>query len=200
VKRWNRLVAAVVLGMTLAGCADVTRDEPLTTTPAAPSASPAPTARFDASTPEELRVREPKDARGIPICELLTRDQLVELGLDPATARPDSFLRGESCSWRLADGSSRAGVGLSTDPEAQKLPDFYRLRRVSHNFEILQVAGHPAVRSDDTPVGGCVLYVAAADEQILSAKGYVDSRGLPDPCAPARRMAELVLSNLPPLR
>jgi hypothetical protein len=193
--RWVRVTSAVLVSVALASCAQVGGEAHS----AAPSISAMPTARFDASTPPELRVREPKDARGIPVCELLTRDQLLELGLDPATAQPDSFLRGETCSWRFADGSTRAGVGLSVDPAAQKLPDFYRLRNTSTNFQILDIAGHPAVRSDDRPVGDCSLYVAVSDLQILSTNGYADGRALPDPCAPARRMAELVLSNLSPL-
>jgi hypothetical protein len=199
-KSWNGVAAAVALAVALAGCADMAGDAPPATTAAAPPTSSEATARFDASTPEELRARDPKDARGIPVCELLTRDQLLQLGLDPATARPNSFLRGDGCSWRLADDSTRAAVGLTIDPQAYKLPDFYRIRDSFQVFEILEVAGHPAVRADGEPTGECTLNVAISDVQILTTEGYLDGRVLPDPCAPARRMAELVLSNLPPLQ
>lgn len=160
---------------------------------------PAPQSGFPADVPQELRVKEPKDARGIPACDLLTREQLVELGLDPATAQPDSRMLAESCLWYYADGSTFASVSISTDPTATKLPGMYRLHHAEAGFEILEIAGHPALRFDLDPSIQCGLAVGVADFQNLGTDGYFDRRPGPDICAQSRRMAEMVLSNLPPL-
>lgn len=73
----------------------------------------------------------------------------------------------------------------------------YQYADFKDNFEITEVAGHPAVRADFTPVGEGILYVGVADDQVFSVDAYGDGRILPDPCAPARRPAEFMLSNLP---
>lgn len=194
-------VAGLLLVVGLAGCG--AGGERAAPAPAAPSGTvdyPSVEERFTPDIPAELRVREPQDARGIAVCDLLTGAQLHELGLDQATTRMEQQQRSTGCSWRHVDGSTRAGINVSTDPIAQKLPDLYRLRNTFARFEITEVDGHPTIRGDDTDRPGCTLYVGIADEQMMSVDAYLDGRELPDPCAPARRMAEMVLANVPPLR
>jgi hypothetical protein len=198
--RTRATVLAALIGIAGTGCAAPSAPPPPPSVPPGLT-TPEQVERWtDPTIPPELRVRTPKDARGIAPCDLLTRDQLLMLGLSPDTARPISFGLAEGCVWRHADDSTAASAGLSLDPDAQKLPDLYRIRGAFQTFEILEVAGHPAVRADARPVGQCDLNVAVADLQILTLQGYLDARVLPDPCAPARRMAEMVLANLPPLR
>jgi hypothetical protein len=180
------LVVAVLAVLT--GCSTSDR-------PPGPDSQP----RFPGDVPQELRVADPKDARGIPACDLLTRDQLVELGLDPSTASPDRRLLGESCVWYYADGSTFASVSISTDPTATKLPGMYRLHHAEPGFEILQITGHPALRFDLDPAVQCGLAVGVADFQNLGTDGYYDREPRPDICAQSRRMAEMILANLPPL-
>lgn len=166
---------------------------------AIPAPPPAEPSGFPADVPQVLKVRHPKDARGIPPCALLTEAQLVELGLDPASAYPDRRLLGESCVWHYADGSTFADVSISTDPTATKLPGMYRLHHADPSFEILEIAGHPVVRYDRDPTRECGLSIGVADFQNLGTGGYYDRKPRPDICAQSRRMAEMVLSNLPPL-
>jgi hypothetical protein len=181
------VLAAAVLAV-LAGCS-----------PGAVAPPPPPEPGFPADVPQELRVEEPKDARGIPACELLTREQLVALGLDPDSARPDRRLLGESCQWDYLDGSTLADVSISTDPTATKLPGMYRLHHTDRSFEILEIAGHPALRFDRDPTRECSLAIGVADFQNLGTGGYYDREPRPDICAQSRRMAEMILANLPPL-
>ncbi|MGQ0573324.1 MAG: DUF3558 domain-containing protein [Pseudonocardia sp.] len=196
-------VSLVLVGfVVLAGCA---------ATPAPPPPAPAPGVealdpplepglptieeRFTPDVPAELRVRNPKDARGLDPCDLLTPAQLDGFGLDPATARTNPARYGTGCLWQYRDGSTSAGVRLATDPNAAKLPDIWKLRQNDVVFEIRQIAGHPALRSDQLP-DECDLSIAVADYQIVGVNAYGDGRALPDPCGPAVRMAELIIANI----
>jgi hypothetical protein len=149
--------------------------------------------------PVQLRVREPRDSRGIAPCDLLTRAQLRELGLDPASAFPDARGMEQSCTWHTPDKSDNAGLGISTDPRASKLPSMYRVHHDEPWFQILEIAGHPALRFDPQPERDCGLSIAIADLQNLGVGATADRTPRPDPCAETRRMAEMILSNLPPL-
>lgn len=191
--------ALLVVAVGLTGCAASTPPSSSAAVPSTaqmPDGVPTVDERFTSDIPAELRVTAPKDAGGIGPCDLLTEDQLIDFGLDPRTARTDPTLYGSVCQVQYRDGSTSAGIGLSTDPRASKLPDLYRLRDNYGKFEILQVAGHPALRADRAPTGQCALNLAIADDQIAVLNVYTDGRLLPDPCAPARRMAELIISNL----
>ncbi|MGQ0576997.1 MAG: hypothetical protein ACT4RN_22765 [Pseudonocardia sp.] len=55
---------------------------------------------------------------------------------------------------------------LTTEPEAAKLPDPYRLRVTRRNVEIRQIAGSPVIR-DDTHLHECHLVLAVADTQLI---------------------------------
>jgi hypothetical protein len=145
---------------------------------------------------EQLTVTTPRDATGIAACDLLTPTQLRTLGLDPDRARGrQAFDGADICAWKLLDGTTSANLRITRDNLAGVeggYQDDY-----AENFAMLRIGGHPAIRKDFEPVGECVLFVALNDAEVFSVEGYVDGRILPDPCAPARAMAEAVLSNLP---
>lgn len=79
------------------------------------------------------------------------------------------------------------------------LDGIYLVRDDYAVFEPTEVAGHPAVQADLTTESGCTLYIAIADHQGVATSGNLAGRSVPDPCGLSRRMAELILSNLPPL-
>jgi hypothetical protein len=99
----------------------------------------------------------------------------------------------------IDDDSNVAGVTLATDLSISGLEGLYLVRDTFDVFEPGEVGGHPSVRADRNANGRCSIYVAIADDQLLSTDGNLAGRPLPDPCEPSRRMAELVLSNLPDL-
>ncbi|MGQ0574588.1 MAG: DUF3558 domain-containing protein [Pseudonocardia sp.] len=190
-----RGVAALALALALGGC---TGAPPPPAAPA-PSAEPQPQGRtiderFTPDIPPELRVRDPKDIRGLDTCALLTPAQLDELGLDPDSDRRHGGA-GQQCTWQYRDGSTSAGLDVVTNPRLAKLPDIYRLRDAKVVFEIRQIAGHPALRADHL-TDECRLYLAVTDTQLVAISAYADARVLPDPCGPAVRMAEMVIANL----
>ena len=75
----------------------------------------------------------------------------------------------------------------------------YRLHHAEAGFEILQIARHPALRFDRDPMRECGFSVGVADLQNVGVFGYADRKPRPDICAQSRRMAEMILANLPPL-
>jgi hypothetical protein len=160
-----------------------------------------PNGEWPPDIPLHLHVREPKDARGIAACDLLTSTQLRQLGLDPATAHPDARGMAQSCVWHTPAHSDYAGVDISTDPRASKLPSMYRVHYEETWFQMLEIVGHPALRFDPEPDRSCGFSIAIADLQNLGVVADIGNRTpRPDPCAKTRRMAEMILSNLPPLR
>lgn len=159
-----------------------------------------PNGEWPPDVPLSLKVREPLDARGIAACDLLTTAQLRTLGLDPATARPDAEGYAEGCAWDYADGSDHAVVSVSTDHRASKLPSLYRVHHDQPNYRQFEIAGHPAIRSNSVPDRDCSFTVAAADLHTIVVSGSFSQTRRPDPCKESLPMAELILSNLPPLR
>jgi len=188
--------SAVLLLAAMAACTAPAAPGPRAEAPAGPVVYPFPSS----AVPEEIRVRDPKDARGISYCELLTGPQLVALGLEPETAQAGpSGLSFGGCDWRPAgDPDNLAGFGIRVDSAEPALRGVYIERSEEYLFEPTEVAGHPAVAIRDNPGAGCVLEVAVADDQLLSADANTISRPIPDDCDRARRIAEAVLANLPP--
>lgn len=145
-------------------------------------------------------VREPKDARDVVACDLLTDAQLAQLGLLADTARQAESPTTQSCSWSSAtDDTNPAGVEINKDTSIAALDGIYILRDVLVNFEEREISGHPALRGDYNDDGSCTIYTAISDYQGMSTAANAAGRPLPDPCELPVRMAEFILSNLPPL-
>lgn len=79
------------------------------------------------------------------------------------------------------------------------LDDIYVIKDSFAAFEPTEVAGHPAIHADQVAGGACTIYTAISDYQIVATDGD-EAAHATDRCAPSRRMAEMILSNLPPLR
>jgi len=188
-----RSTCALVLLAVLAGCAI-----PGTSAPAAPAATSAPAFPPGDEIPQEIQVRTPKDARGLPVCAMITPDQLTALGLRPETARgadPPVAAPYSDCTWTLtADPDDAAGIAVRTDTAHPALLGVYRVRSALSMFEPTQVSGHPAVAERGHPTGPCSIDVGIADDQLLSATGSTRRHA---PCDLSRRLAEAVLANLP---
>jgi hypothetical protein len=203
----RRALLAVALLSTTALLTVLTACAPSAPTTPTPAAATPTTKRFPPGDeiPENIRVRHPKDARGIPVCDMLTDAQLVELGLQPGTARSKPFDRFVNfCGWRIAGSRyDMTGIGVRVDSEHPALLGIYRIHQAGppfHRFEPTEIAGYPAVEAQTGPTSECEVNVGIADDQLLGVGDttYVD--GVPVPCDHARRIAEAVLANLPPMR
>lgn len=174
-----------------------------TTGPTAPAGTALPGESASRTEPPLFApaVPDPKDARGVAACDLLTDDQLSELGLVPGSGQAATTAQTRRCSWSSAvDDTNPAVVDLLAETPTAPLDFLYRLRGTSEVWEELVITGHPAVRQDQYDDNSCSIYVAVSDHQAFGTDGNSARRDLPDPCALSRRMAELILSNLPPLR
>lgn len=145
-------------------------------------------------------VRDPKDIRGVPPCEVLTDLQLRELDLLPESARELADPVTKRCGWSSAiDDTNPAGLEINSDTNLAVLDLMENLRDNFARYEPTEVAGHPAIRADDVADNSCALVIAIADHQGVSIEYNLANRPLPDPCDIPRRMGEFILSNLPPL-
>jgi hypothetical protein len=81
------------------------------------------------------------------------------------------------------------------------LRNVYAQRSTYSVFEIIEIAGHPAIRTKSNSEGtSCYVQVAAAERQTLTLRFTSLRQGLEEPCGPAKALAENVLANLPPLK
>lgn len=200
-RRSTTVVAALLAVAVVTGCAATTVGSGA---PAPPAGTPAPTTSpVPKKEPPQYApaVSEPKDARGIAACDLITDAQLVELELRPETAEETSIPGStRSCTWSSAvDVANPAGLELNDDTTIPALDGLHLVRDVFFTYEPLEVAGHPAVRTDYNDFGDCTIATAIADYQGVTTEGNGDGSNTADPCGRSIRMAEAILSNLPPL-
>lgn len=194
-RAWLALLGTI--GAYLSGCA--TYVEP-PSSPTASSALPSSTTGTPSAAPRFApSVPSPKDARGIGECDLLTPGQIGDLGLAADTADPGVSGAARVCTWAYRDRRNTAGLQIATERTIPGLDGIYIQRSGFAVFEPVTVSGHPGFHADQVPGDGCSLYIAIADHQLMTVSANLRGEPLPDPCAPSRRMAEMILSNLPPL-
>lgn len=143
-------------------------------------------------------VSEPKDASGIEACDLLTDDQVLELGLVADSAEQvDLRARIQSCVWSSAIyPASPVSIQKNIDTGVPVLDGLDLISDGVLLYEDVEVAGHPGKRGELSDSGTCTIMVAASDYQGIAAKTVQPE---PDPCSTPLRMVEFVLVNLPPL-
>ncbi|MGQ0573824.1 MAG: DUF3558 family protein [Pseudonocardia sp.] len=194
---------ALVLVVALAGCAPgVLPGLPAVPGIPGPDGPPYEGLAFDiALVPVELRVPEPKDARGIRACDLLTPAQLAEVGLRAETGERVPTSQGDQCASQTVEGDLEiVGIGSNTGLRNPGLPGVYVNARGASLFEPITIAGHPGARLRLRPGSGCEVTAASSDDQLVGANGAESPRDGSDDCARYERITELILSNLPPRR
>lgn len=202
-RRRYRLVAALLV-VVAAGCAsDEPAGRPVTDAAIAPtSAGSGPGGQAPAPSREPLRysepVAEPKDARGVEACELITDEQVAQLGLIPESAEQRDQGPGiQTCVWSSAIyPTSPVSIQKSTEGVVPVLDGMHLIENPLLPDEDRVVAGHPAVRSELADTGFCTITAAVSDYQGIGVK---NDQPKSDPCPASMRIAEFVLSNLPPL-
>jgi len=145
-------------------------------------------------------VQEPRDVTGIAPCDLATPEQLAAVGIDqPGQVAKFEEISGiPSCVWR--DAARTREVYLSSLTGVDVLSNIYAQRDTYAEFEVTEIAGYPAVRTQNISGGtSCFLDVGVAEMQSFDVRftsiGAVD---IP-PCPEAERIAEMVVGSLPPL-
>lgn len=160
----------------------------------------APTATDRAGAPPIASPRDLTSRAAQPCASLLDPRQLRRLGL-PAVGEPiKSALGSPACSWRSGGSGKRADVTVVLQRDL--FVDSYR-RRVLPIFRPLEIDGLPAVDLQSFPgAPTCTTTVGVADNQSLdiTALAAIGRGGRPatDPCEEGHRVAEAIVSTLPP--
>ncbi|NYI83306.1 DUF3558 family protein [Saccharopolyspora hordei] len=144
------------------------------------------------------QVNDPKDATAIQPCDFLSADAATNLGVKPA-GREVEDSSNRICSWSSPDDRDR--LGLSAIPN-RSLSSYLDNRSQFADFAELTIAGHPAVRAnrnDPKKTGGCAIFLATKDDQVLSSQvDFFDKTK--DPCSLAQQALEAVVPALPVAR
>ncbi|MGI9063211.1 MAG: hypothetical protein ACR2FQ_05270, partial [Pseudonocardiaceae bacterium] len=83
--------------------------------------------------------------------------------------------------------------------DVDALSNLYLQRESYAVFELIDVAGHPAVLTQNIAGGTrCSLVVGAAERQSLDVDFTTIGTGTALPCPEAERVAEVILGNLSP--
>lgn len=147
------------------------------------------------------RVEKPRNIAAVAErpCELLNPQQAAEFGLDlPPRQLPGRFGNVE-CEWR----SSRADIWVYLSPFTDKLTleEVYDRRETLPYFEMTEIGGYPAILSrTEATLPVCDIDIKPAERQSVTVS-YDSTAFNKEPqqgCVVGRRVAETVLSNLPP--
>ena len=144
-------------------------------------------------------VTNPRDitAYGQRPCELLTREQLVALGNDQPGERRSLPYGVFECVWR--DSGFDQEIRVASYPAEDLLSAKYRNRNAYQLFRPIEVSGLPATMQQDVR-SECGVTVGLAETQAVEVDYADRTEPYEDPCGKARRIAEIVVGNLPPLR
>jgi hypothetical protein len=183
--------AVLALAAMLAGCSagDGEPDEPH-------AADAAPSSPGRARANPIPPVRNPKNLAAIGPCLLLTPVQLDANRIDQP-GRPKDVLGSSGCEW--SDQARTREIAVFVDIGNEVLGNVYAQRDSLPVFELTQVAGHPAIRTQDNVDGTCYYRVAAAEAQTLIVRFTSLRQRGEEACGPAKAFAETVIGNLPPL-
>lgn len=141
-------------------------------------------------------VRNPKNLAAIGPCLLFTPVQLEANRIDQP-GQPKDVLGSSGCEW--GDRARTRTIAVFVDIGNDVLANVYAQRDSLPVFELTQVAGHPAIRTQDNVDGTCYFRVATAEAQTLILRFTSLRQRREEACGPAKALAETVIGNLPPL-
>ncbi|GGM50376.1 hypothetical protein GCM10007977_060150 [Dactylosporangium sucinum] len=122
------------------------------------------------------------------------------IGLGPGKLTPAAraTARLDTCNWVGTGSNWMKTLIVSVNPRSG-LETTYNNRAIFTEFVELQVAGHPAVRANQTDaLAGCNLYVGLSDAQTLWVIGNSGTNGTMDQhCAISTQTAEAIIKALP---
>ncbi|MER7009875.1 DUF3558 family protein [Saccharopolyspora sp. NPDC000359] len=186
--RTTLTAAAGMLILGLAGCAN--------STPGVPE--PTTGGETTSAATDPFHIEQPKNLKAISDpCQLLTQQQLQELGAGGEPKPGESQWKQSECTWQ----SQQLTVTVSPDTiQGQGLR--YTAKIVADGEPTAEVSGYPAVHVGATS-GSCGTYVGTSDTELFYVDFSVGTDGRSNPefsdaCAAADRIAGMVIENLPP--
>lgn len=190
----RRLLATAASAFAVAGCGGASSG----------SASPESGPNAGAGSVELVPippVTAPKDVTRLADrpCDLMAPEQ--EMAFELTDPMVDEGVTGivKSCFWN-APGD--IDVDVSAFAHNPTVETIYSNRDIYPIFELTRVSGYPAVLFSETgrEVGSCAVAVKMAERQSVTViyDASLADNPPPDPCANAVRVAEVVLTNIPP--
>jgi len=144
------------------------------------------------------KVGNPKTLNGIAPCQLLTTQQLADLGATPRSQpKPDTTATGDpSCMWE----NDNVTVILAPLTKTGKGIEQTYLSKDNYSFfQPTTVDSYPAVLVDKQKLS-CGMFLGVSDTQELSLTVVVTGKNNPDsgnPCAFPPKVASAALKNIP---
>ncbi|PKW18480.1 DUF3558 domain-containing protein [Saccharopolyspora spinosa] len=180
-------VAVVALGVV--GCTQQTDGTPIETT--------APISQAASNDPGMPQVANPKNLEAVSDpCQLLTADQLAQLGTGGKPTHRPSAWGEDTCTW----GAKTDGLRVNLAPSTTLNRGLTSVLRTVHKTAPDEVIdGYPMVTSQPLTYS-CGIYVSTTSEDVFSLnvdRGDSDRPEHQDTCAVAKQVASMVLSNLP---
>jgi Protein of unknown function (DUF3558) len=187
-------VGLLVLGVMLGGCSARGSEPQKMSEPQEIEAAPSPPGAAPVNPIPP--VRNPKNLAAIGPCLLFTPVQLETNRIDQP-GRPKDVLGSSGCEW--GDRARTRTIAVFVDIGNDVLGNVYAQRDSLPVFELTQVAGYPAIRTQDNVDGTCYFRVATAEAQTLILRFTSLRQRREEACGPAKALAETVIGNLPPL-
>ncbi|MGH3788569.1 MAG: DUF3558 domain-containing protein [Pseudonocardiaceae bacterium] len=187
-------VIAIGFVVVLAGCGPSTNAPP----------EPAESSSSEAASPIPL-VKNPRDVAAMAQrpCELLTSLQATGFGLDVPPRQREGLLGTQACVWTSTtrERQTYRTVDLSMFTNNPTLEVGYEQDRTRPSFELIEIAGYPALVSRplaDQPI--CDIDAKPAERQSVSVTyESKELRNSPQQaCVVGKQVMEAVLMNLPP--
>lgn len=146
-----------------------------------------------------LKVDSPKNLKGITdACQLLTPEQLNQLGADEPEIEPSTNPQYQEPSCDISSDALKITIDINTEHGGMTAAN----SRASNfeNFEATEVDGYPAAQVN--AAGNlCTILTGVADDQSIEIYYAKNSGGTPemeDPCGYANKIPAEALKNIPP--
>lgn len=187
------ILTAVVLGTSGCSVPDGAQSPTVTQSSATPTANPTEVA----AQPESLSpsVSRPLTVVGVSACDLVPKQQLIDLGLDPTTVEDHSNADTADCRW-YSNGKRFAGrLGLSN---VRGLESAYLFRETFQYFEPTEISGYPAIRTTSPDRWYTCYYMTGIGPDRSVGVGFENVWGEQgtDYCALARSLATAAIAEL----
>lgn len=159
------------------------------------TAKPGDSATSEANSAPQ--VKQPKNLEAISdACQLLTSEQLAQLGAE-AAPKPDTSEYGESkCTWSNDKLAATVALNAKTGTGPKQI---FEQGESTDNFAPTEVDGYPAARVDQQS-DLCRIEVGVSDTTSVAINYFKYSGGTPemqDPCGYAEKIASEALKNIP---
>lgn len=147
------------------------------------------------------RVEKPRkiDAIAAQPCALLNPQQAAGFGLDLPPRQLAGRLGNVECEWRSS--GTDVWVYISTFTDRLTLEEVYDRREILPYFEMTEIGGYPAIVSrTEATLPVCDIDIKPAERQsvTVSYDSTAFNKTPQQGCVVGRRVAEVVLKNLPP--